>query len=105
MLNVLLKTAVEWQVLDRMPCTIRLLPVPVKEADFFDFEEYYRLRQAAQSLDLMTYLIILLGGDAGLRCGEIMGARRCPQSCPRVAERRLGHLSSGTAESRTRLTP
>ena len=27
-LNVLLKTAVEWAVIKRMPCTIRLLPVP-----------------------------------------------------------------------------
>ena len=27
-LNVLLKKAVEWHVLDRMPCTVRLLPIP-----------------------------------------------------------------------------
>ena len=27
-LSVLLKKAVEWEVIDRMPCTIRLLPIP-----------------------------------------------------------------------------
>ncbi len=27
-LNVLLKKAVEWDVIERMPCTIKLLPVP-----------------------------------------------------------------------------
>ena len=27
-LNRLLKTAVEWDVIERLPCTIRLLPIP-----------------------------------------------------------------------------
>jgi integrase len=71
-LNVLLKTAVEWDVIERMTCTIRLLPTPTTSAQFHDFEAYDRLVQAAERADRRTSLIVLLGGDAGLRCGEMM---------------------------------
>ena len=37
-LNVLLKTAVEWQVIDRLPCTIRLVKVSQSSAAFHDFD-------------------------------------------------------------------
>jgi integrase len=70
-LNKLLKTAVEWDVLERMPCAIRLLPLPKSSAGFHDFDDYERLVAAAKS-DASAYLIVLLGGEAGLRCGEIM---------------------------------
>lgn len=39
---------------------------------FDDFDEYELLIQAAKSLDRNTYVIVLLGGEAGLRCGEMM---------------------------------
>ena len=68
-LNVLLKKAVEWEVIDRMPCTIRLLPVAKPSASFHDFDDYERLVDAAQATDARAYLIVLLGGEAGLRCG------------------------------------
>ena len=71
-LSMLLKTAVAWDVIDRMPCTIRLLPVPKDEAAFYDFEEFERLVVAAESIDARAHLIVLLGGEAGLRCGEMM---------------------------------
>jgi integrase len=71
-LGVLLKKAVEWDVIDRMPCAIRLLPIPKPSAGFYDFEEYERLVEAAKAADPNAYLIVLLGGDAGLRCGEMM---------------------------------
>jgi len=70
-LNVLLKKAVEWGVIERVPCLIRLLPIPKPSAGFHDFDDYERLVDAARS-DKDAYLIVLLGGDAGLRCGEIM---------------------------------
>ena len=38
-LSVMLKTAVEWGVLDRMPCMIRLLPLPKPSVGFYDFDE------------------------------------------------------------------
>jgi len=70
-LNTLLKKAVEWEVLDRMPCTIRLLPVPKPSARFHDFDEFERLVNTSRDLGAWSYLIVLLGGEAGLRCGEI----------------------------------
>ncbi len=70
-LNTLLKKAVEWGVIDRMPCAIRLLPVPKPSARFHDFEEYERLVIASRELGFAAEVIVLLGGEAGLRCGEI----------------------------------
>ena len=34
-LNVLLKKAVEWNVIGRVPCVIRLLPIPKPSAGFY----------------------------------------------------------------------
>jgi integrase len=70
-LSVLFKKAVEWQVIDRIPCTIRLLPMSKPSAHFHDFEAYERMVAAAQRFDGRAHLIVLLGGDAGLRCVEI----------------------------------
>ncbi len=69
-LSVMLKAALDWDVIERMPCTIRLLHVPPSEAAFHDFEEYERLVDAA--LDPNAHLLVLLGGEAGLRMGEMM---------------------------------
>jgi integrase len=71
-LNVLLKKGVEWEVIDQMPCSIKLLPVPKGSTWFYDFDEYERLAEAARAIDPRTYLIVLLGGQAGLRCGEMI---------------------------------
>jgi integrase len=71
-LNTLLKKAVEWEVIGHMPCAIRLLPVPKTSMSFYDFEEYERLVAAARAMDASTHLIVLLGGEAGLRCGEMI---------------------------------
>jgi integrase len=71
-LNMLLKKAVEWDVIARMPCTIRLLPVSKPSMGFYEFDEYERLVACAREVDSDTYFIVLLGGEAGLRCGEII---------------------------------
>lgn len=71
-LNTLLKKAVEWNVIGQMPCSIRLLPIPTPAATFFDFDEYEALVAAAVEVDPQAHLAVLLGGDAGLRCGEMM---------------------------------
>lgn len=51
--------------------TIRLLPVPKPSARFHDFADYERLVTASRDLGELTEVIVLLGGEAGLRCGEI----------------------------------
>jgi len=71
-LSVLLKQAVKWQVIDRVQCDIELLATSKPEMGFFDFDEYERLVAAAKALDANAYLIVLFGGEAGLRCGEMM---------------------------------
>jgi integrase len=71
-LGVLIKKAVEWGVIERMPCTIRLLPITRTSAAFYDFDDYQRLVEAAAEFEMETYLLVLLGGDAGLRLGEMM---------------------------------
>lgn len=70
-LSVLLKKAVEWCVLERLPAHVRLLPIPKGRAGFHDFDEYDRLVEASRG-SRNGHLVVLLGGDAGLRCGEIM---------------------------------
>jgi integrase len=71
-LNTLMKVAVEWGVIRELPCTIKLFPVTPREADFHDFDEYERLVEASKVTDSQAHLIVLLGGEAGLRCGEMM---------------------------------
>jgi integrase len=76
-LSVLLKKAVEWDVIDRMPCTVKLLRVDKGKAVFYDVDEYERLVAVARAIDIRTLLVVLLGGDAGLRCGEMIALEWC----------------------------
>lgn len=71
-LNMLLKKAVEWDVIERMPCAVKLLPVPKPSMGYFDFDEYEQLVDAARATGPNEFIIVLLGGEAGLRCGEMM---------------------------------
>jgi integrase len=71
-LSILLKKATEWGVIDRMPGAVKLLPIPKPSAGFYDFDDYERLVDGAK-VDPNAYLIVLLGGEAGLRCGEMIG--------------------------------
>ena len=70
-LSVVLKTAVEWGVIERVPCSIKLLKAPKSEASFYDFDDFERLVEAARS-EAPALIVVLLGGEAGLRCGEMM---------------------------------
>jgi integrase len=71
-LNVMLKKAVEWDVIERVPCTIRVLPVSKGSTKFYDFDEYERLVAAAKTTDSRAYVLVLLAGEAGLRLGEMV---------------------------------
>lgn len=91
-LNVLLKQAFAWAVIERVPCSARLLPVPKPTTRFYDVDEYHRLASAAADIDSDTLLIVLLGGQAGLRCGEMIALEWCdidfvkPQLCVRQSD-------------------
>ena len=71
-LRRLLSVAVEWGVIDNMPCAIRQVKMSRPVMAFHDFDAYEQLVGAAATVDANTYLIVLLGGEAGLRCGEMM---------------------------------
>jgi integrase len=49
-----------------------LLPIAKPSATFHDFDDYERLVESAQATDPRAYQVVLLGGEAGLRCGEMM---------------------------------
>jgi integrase len=72
-LNTMLKVALEWDVLEAMPARVKLLKVSPSEVPFYEPHEYERLVEAARSIgDQRLLVFVLLGGDAGLRCGEII---------------------------------
>ena len=72
-LSMMLKKAVEWDVIVKMPCTIARLPVRGKpKPRFHKFGEFEQLLQAAKDADWRAELAVLLGGEAGLRLGEMV---------------------------------
>jgi integrase len=75
-LGTMLKVAVAWEVLAEMPCTVALLKAPKASMKFHDFDEFETLVAAAGEIDPRAELIVLLGGEAGLRCGEMMALER-----------------------------
>jgi integrase len=74
-LNKLLKVAVKWKALDALPCSIELVKVSNTIPAFYEFEDYARLVDAAARIGTKELLVVLLGGDAGLRRGEMIGLR------------------------------
>ena len=74
-LSKLLKVAVKWKVIKTVPCSIELLKVPPPVPKFYEFSQYRALVEAAGKVDTRSLVVTLLGGDAGLRRGEILGLR------------------------------
>lgn len=68
-LSRMLRTAVEWKVIDDAP-QIRLLKVERKARPFYDVTRYERLIAGATKPEARA--AILLAGDAGLRRGELL---------------------------------
>ena len=58
-------------MIERVPCAIKLLRTSRNVSSFHDFDEYERLVDSARS-DRQAELVVLLGGEAGLRCGDMM---------------------------------
>jgi integrase len=73
----MLEAAVDWDVIPEMPVRIKQLEVTTPEMDFFDFDEYEQLVAAAKRFDPRNHIMVLLGGDTGLRPGEIRALRPC----------------------------
>ncbi len=72
-IRTMFKAAVEWGVIGKWPATVKLLKAPrIEEPKFYEPYEYERLVAAAEAIDPRIHLLVLLGGDAGLRLGEII---------------------------------
>jgi integrase len=71
-LNTVLKKAVEWGAINRLPCAIRLLPVRLpRRRSMISTSSSNSLNPRRGGI--RAYLVVLLGGEAGLRRGEITG--------------------------------
>lgn len=74
-LNKLLKVAVKWGArgggIDALPVQIELLKTAPAEMEFYEEEVFQRLVDGAAAYDERAGLTVLLGGDAGLRMGEM----------------------------------
>jgi hypothetical protein len=57
-----MRTAVEWNVIDQVSCSIKLLRTPTTEAGFYEFEQFERLVEAAAG-EPQAQLVLLLGGS------------------------------------------
>ncbi|MBS2031763.1 MAG: tyrosine-type recombinase/integrase [Deltaproteobacteria bacterium] len=71
-LNGTLKLAVKLKEISALPVHIELLKVELRDMDFYEFGQYTDLVEAAGKIDRRTVAMVLLGGDAGLRLGEIL---------------------------------
>lgn len=71
--NAILKFHVDRKKLRGMPCTIKVPSVEADEAAHYEPVVYESLLEAALLVSLTAYVIVLLGGEAGLRRGEIIG--------------------------------
>jgi integrase len=76
LLHHTLRIALKWKVITAIPCSIELYKVSNVVPGFYEVEQYARLVEAAEKIDARTLVAILLGGDAGLRRGEIVALRQ-----------------------------
>lgn len=72
LLKAILHVAVEWKVITEMPTKVKKVKESLADPAFYDFGDYARLVAVAEKLDPRIHLLVLLGGDAGLRRGEII---------------------------------
>ena len=74
-LNKMLTVAAEWGEIIEPPVRIRLLKTQDKEMSFYEPCDYTKLIDAAAQIAWQDELLVRLGGDAGLRRGEMLGVR------------------------------
>ena len=72
-LRTMLRVAARWGVIDAVPVRFDMLKEPKTVMEFYDFDEYDQLIAAATEHSSRLLVLVLLGGDAGLRSGEIRG--------------------------------
>lgn len=69
----MLNTALEWGVIKALPVRLRKLKALTTPYPFYDFDEYEKIVAAAADLDDRRRAVVVLGGEAGRRRGEMAG--------------------------------
>lgn len=75
-LGKMLKVAVKWKSstgLKALPCEVELVKVQKKKMEHYERDVLERLIVAAKNVDDRAELVVLLGAEAGLRAGEMIG--------------------------------
>ena len=72
-LSVILGRAVKWGLISRMPCVITKIRGAKSESAWVPMDQYDMLVATARECGPRYLAVVLLGGDAGLRVGEIAG--------------------------------
>ncbi len=71
----MLRKAHEWKLLAEVPKISKIKEIE-RTPEYYDFDAYKRLVKSARDLGPLVLALVLLGGDAGMRIGEILGLRR-----------------------------
>ncbi len=71
-MNTLLRAATRWKVIAAVPHHFELLKRQKGRPKFYDFDQFEWLVEAGGKIDRKIELVVLLGGEAGLRRGEII---------------------------------
>jgi integrase len=71
-LNSVLSAAKKSKVIEKVPYHFTLMKRQKGRPRFYDYDQYSWLVEAGQKLDRRIEIVVLLGGDAGLRRGEII---------------------------------
>jgi hypothetical protein len=72
-LTKLLKVAVEWQVMETLPVTVKLLRHSLPELPFYEPEDFERLVEGTKMVGPEATAAVLLGGHAA--CAEVRWSR------------------------------
>ncbi len=75
LLYKMLLLAKEWEVLTEIPPRPKRLKEPKVEIEVYSQEEFERLVEGAKLVGWQAHLVVLLAGEAGLRCAEVLGLR------------------------------
>jgi integrase len=70
-----LRAAVEWGLIPAVPCRIALLPSRSPTMFWYERHDYRRLVEGARKVGTGHLVLVLLGGSAGLRRGEIQALK------------------------------
>ena len=70
LIRVMLRTAFEWGEIETQPIQFKMLKPTKTTREFYDFDEFEKLVEVAAT-NHRWLLLMLLGGEAGLRSGEI----------------------------------